>query len=185
MSPERRRLLESFGSGPAMLAAALRRFPRRMWVYRPSANCPSIHETIWQLADSEVVEYVECRRLIAKLDSLAFGVDPSGWCSSLGYFYQDIKEAMGIIRLFRRVTYHLLKTLPEISWTNRVALPVHGDLSLDEWLEIRESCFPEHIERMERIYSQWIEAARPARTVTSTHKSPSAESFAKEHSSVG
>lgn len=185
MNPERRRLLESFVNGPAMLAAALHRFPRKMWVYTPSANCSSIHEMIWQLADSEVVEYFHCRRLIAKLDLSDLGVDSSVWRDRLGHLHQDVKEAMGIIRVFRRVTYHLLTTLPDISWINTTELPLYGQVSLDEWLAIRENCFPEHIQHMEWIYSQWIEAARPAKTVASTHKSPSAESFAKEHSSAG
>ncbi len=180
MNPERRRLLESFVNGPAMLAAALHHFPRKMWVYRPSANCSSIHEMIWELADSEVVEYFQCRRLIAKLDLSDLGIDSSVWRDRLGHFHQDVKEAMGIIRVFRRVTYHLMTTLPDISWINTTELPLYGRVSLDEWLAIRESCFPEHIQRMEWIYFGWKQTAGSAKTLTSMRKCASAD-FALTH----
>ena len=35
---ERRQKLESFGRAPALLSAALRQFPKKMWLYRPCAG---------------------------------------------------------------------------------------------------------------------------------------------------
>ena len=105
MNGERRRVLESFGSAPATLEDALRRFPRKMWLYKASPDQPSIHDTVWYLADSEAMEYVACRRLIADPDSSAPGHDSAAWSRGLGYFYQDVKAALDIIRTLRRVTY--------------------------------------------------------------------------------
>jgi hypothetical protein len=145
-----------------MLGAALRHFPRKMWLYKESPDQQCIHDTVLYLADSEVIEYVSCRRLIAEPGSSTPGIDLELWCRGLGYFYQDIREAMDVIRILRRVTYRLLKVLPEIAWTYTADLPIHGRLSLGEWLEIRENHYPEHIQRMERIYSGWIESAARA-----------------------
>src|ERR1700678_3055691 len=41
-----RQQLESFGRGPALLAVALRQFPRQMWLYKTSPEKWSIHEII-------------------------------------------------------------------------------------------------------------------------------------------
>jgi len=174
MNSERRRVLESFGNAPARLDAVLRQFPRRMWLYKKSSDCLSIHETVWLLADSEVVEYVHCRRFVAEPGSPALGIDLSDWPASLGYFHQDTKQALGIIRALRRGTYHFLVKLPETAWSRTVDLPTHGRLSLNEWLEIREACLPEHIQQMVRTYSEWFNAASAAKSVRSTLKTWSA-----------
>ena len=62
----RRQQLESFGRAPALLSVALRQFPKKMWLYKPSADRWSIHEIILHLADSEASGYVRCRRFIAE-----------------------------------------------------------------------------------------------------------------------
>jgi hypothetical protein len=178
MNVERRRALESFKNAPAMLGAALRHFPRKMWLYKESRDQQCIHDTVLHLADSEVVEYVSCRRLIAEPGSTAPKIDLAVWSRSLGYFYQDIKGAMEIIRILRRTTYHLLKTLPEAAWEYTADLPIHGRLSLGEWLDVRENQYPEHIQRMERIYFEWMEAASSDKDVISLHKASAIESVA-------
>lgn len=148
-----------------------------MWVYKESLDHLSIHETVCHLADVEVSEYVYCRCLIADPDSPVVGIDSLAWSRSPGYLYEDVKEAMGIIRALRRFTYHLLKMMPEASWTCAAELPIHSGLSLDEWLETRESYFPEHIRQMKRTYSNWLETTSTAKAVTSARKTLSSESF--------
>ena|ERR1700732_864368 len=177
MNVKRRRALESFSNAPAMLGAALRRFPRKMWLYKKSSDQQCIHDTVLHLADSEVIEYVSCRRLIAEPGSSTLEIDLVVWSQGLGYFYQDIKGAMDVIRILRRVTYRLLKALPEAAWENTAELPIHGRLSLGEWLEIRENLYPEHIQRMERIYSGWLESTAAGIPATSVRKTPPIESF--------
>ncbi|MFZ3215985.1 MAG: hypothetical protein WA192_08000 [Candidatus Acidiferrales bacterium] len=175
---ERRRILESFANGPATLGAALRRFPRKMWVYKDSPDRPSIHDTICSLADAEVIEYVYCRRFIADPGVPPVEIDPHIWTGNLDYFYVDIKAAMGVIRSLRRVTYHFLQVLPQNSWTRVLDLPGHGRLSLDDWLEIRENSFPANITRMERIYTVWWENRSSVHTPGSASKHVPVESFA-------
>ena len=178
MNPERRRILESFSNGPTMLALALRRFPRKMWLYKETPEQQCIHDTVLHLADSEVIEYVSCRRLIAEPGSSTPEIDLALWSRGLGYFYQDIKGALEVIRVVRRVTYRLLEALPEVAWTYTADVPIHGCLSLREWLEIRENHYPEHIQRMERIYSAWLDSTAAGMAGASVHKTPQMESFA-------
>ncbi len=58
--------LESFGRGPALLAIALRQFPKKMWLYKPSLDRWCIHEIILHLANSEASAYASCRQLIVE-----------------------------------------------------------------------------------------------------------------------
>jgi hypothetical protein len=158
LSAERRQLLESFGSAPTALGAALRTFPRRMWVYKDSANAQSIHDIVWQLADNEAVEFIYCRRFIAYSPPSPFVVDSSGLPGRLGYFYQNVKEAMGIIRALRPATYRFLKTLPDAAWDSPIELPTYGKLTLHQWLQMQERFIPDHIEKMHQIYVAWLDA---------------------------
>ena len=83
----RRQKLESFGRAPALLSAALRQFPKKMWIYKPANERWSIHEIILHLADSEASAYVRCRAYIAEPaagDAAKFNA--SRWAGSLGYF---------------------------------------------------------------------------------------------------
>ena len=45
----RRQRLESFGRAPALLCAALRQFPKKMWIFKPAIERWSIHEIIMHL----------------------------------------------------------------------------------------------------------------------------------------
>ncbi|MGA6953791.1 MAG: DinB family protein, partial [Candidatus Acidiferrales bacterium] len=91
---DRRQKVESFGRAPALLSSALRQFPKKMWLYKPSTERWSIHEIILHLADSEASAYLHCRRFIAEPGSQVPEFDAARWASSLGYFHQSTREAL-------------------------------------------------------------------------------------------
>jgi len=91
---ERRLMLESFGRGPALLCAALRPLPKKMWLYQPSPGRWSIHEMILHLTDREVNSYFSFRRFIAEPHREFTGFDAAQWAGSLGYFHQSTREAI-------------------------------------------------------------------------------------------
>src|SRR6202041_436612 len=134
----RRQQLESFGRAPALLSAALRQFPKKMWLYKPSAERWSIHEIILHLADSEAGSYVRCRHLIAQPGAPIEKFDTARWAGTLGYFHQSTREALEIIRRLRKMTYQLLASLPEPIWSNAVERPDDGLLRLEDWVDILE-----------------------------------------------
>jgi hypothetical protein len=160
-SDERRKILESFGRSPALLSAALREFPRKMWLYKPSANLWSIHEIILHLADSEASAYILCRHFIAEPGSSPVEFDAGRWADSLGYFHQSTREALEIIRRLRKMTYQLLASLPDPIWSNAVEQPDDGLLRLEDWVEIQERHIPHHIEQMKQNYELWLKANPP------------------------
>jgi DinB family protein len=169
MSAHRIRILESFGNAPAMLDGALRRFPRRMWFYRESPDCPSIHDRVWHIAETETVEYVNCGRFSAEPHVPMLEIDSSRWISRRRYFFQNVKDGLGIFRVLRRALYHRLQTLPEAAWAQTADLPILGRLCLERWIEIRETYVPEQIREMERIHSEWLNMTS-SRAITSARR---------------
>jgi hypothetical protein len=149
-----------------------------MWMYKDSTDHPSIHETVCHMADTEALEYLYCRHFFALGGSPACEIDASAWSGNHGYFYSDIKTVMAAIRALRQVTYHFLKALPETAWSCTAEFPAYGRLTLDEWLELRENYFPEHIRRMERMYEVWCDGRSSLRTLPSGYKAVPVGSFA-------
>ena len=168
---DRRSKLESFGHAPILLAGALRQFPKKMWLYKPSAEKWSIHETILHLADSEASGYVRCRRFIAEPGSAVLQFDAARWAGSLGYFHQSTREALEIIRRLRKMTYQLLASLPDPIWSNAVEQPDDGLLRLEDWVDIQERHIPHHIEQMKQNYELWLKVNPPRKPASPSGRS--------------
>ena len=163
---ERCAKLESFGNAPLLLSAALKQLPKKMWLYKPSPEKWSIHDVILHLADSEATAYICCRRLIAEPGSPVLNFDPALWAGTLGYFHQSTKEALEIIRRLRRMTYSVLKGLPEQVWFHTVEDPRDGKVSLEKFLEIQEQHIPHHIKQMKRNHAAWLRLHPPRKPAT-------------------
>jgi hypothetical protein len=163
---ERQHKLESFGSAPAQLSAALRQFPKKMWLYEPTTERWSIHETILHLADSEASAYIRCRGFIAEPGNPVLQFDAARWAGSLGYYHQSTREALEIIRRLRKMTYHLLFTLAEPVWQHRADHPSQGSMTLEDWVENQERHIPHHIEQMKQAYEIWLRTHPPRKPAT-------------------
>ena len=163
---ERRQKLESFGRAPALLSAALRQFPKKMWLHKPSSDRWSIHEIILHLADSEASSYIRCRRLIAEPGSPVPEFDAARWAGTLGYFHQSTREALEIIRRLRRMTYQLLAALPDQVWENALEHQPTDGMTLERCVEIQERHIPHHIEQMKLNYEAWLNTHPPRKTAS-------------------
>jgi len=167
---ERWRKIDAFGRAPQALSAALRQFPKKMWLYKPQADAWSIHEIILHLADSEANGYIRCRRLIAEPGKQVLAYDHEAWAGALGYSHQSTKQALDLFRRMRMMTYQLLVAVPELVWANTVEHPEMGTISLEQWLEIHESQVPQRLEQMKRNYDIWFETHPPRRPATRRQK---------------
>jgi hypothetical protein len=157
MIPEERQLkIESYGSAHALLAAAVKRFPREMWQFRPSPERWTIHEIIVHITDSEANSYVRCRRFIAEPGSSVLGYDESRWARELHYDLQSPEDALELFKWLRHKSYTLIQTLSTSTWSNTVNHTENGIMTLDDWLDTYERHIPEHIRQMQAVYEDWV-----------------------------
>jgi hypothetical protein len=155
MTPEeRQQKIESYGRAYEKLQAALQRFPAEMWQFKP-ADGWSIHEIIVHLADSEANSYIRCRRFIAEPGQAVMSYDEGRWASLLNYHHQDTATALELFRCLRQASYQLIRSLPEPTWANTVYHPEHGQMTLDDWLDIYERHVPDHVSQMAGNYEAW------------------------------
>lgn len=161
---ERRHMIESFGRGPALLCAALRPLPKKMWVYQPSSGRWSIHAIVLHLADREVNSYFSFRRLIAEPHHELADFDAAQWAGSLGYFHQSTREALEVIRRLRKMTYQLAVALPPPVWLRTLTHAQQGEITLEDWLQQQERYIPAYIEQIRQNYAAWIETHPPRRS---------------------
>ncbi|MHB8485203.1 MAG: DinB family protein [Candidatus Acidiferrales bacterium] len=161
---ERQRALGLFGRGPDLLSEGLRDCPKRMWLYRPAHDRWSIHEIILHLADSEAESYVLCRQFIAEPRSVVFTHDPFRWVSTLGYFHQSTKEALGLFVCLRRMTCRVLRYIPDPVWAHAALHPRKGIMTLEKWLEVETQHITYHVEQIHQNYAEW-----PKRTGRTGH----------------
>lgn len=165
-SEVRREMVDLFGCGPELLSSALRRCPKKMWLYRPTPRRWSIHEIILHLADSEAYAYICCRQFIAEPGSGVAEYDASAWATSLGYFHQSTREALGLVSRLRKMTHQILKFVPDTVWSHTTQVPGKGTLTLDRWLQIQANHIPHHVEQIQQNLEDWLKTHRQRRPAT-------------------
>ena len=152
---ERLQKIETYGQAYTLLVEALKRFPQKMWQFKPSPTDWSIHEIIIHITDSEANSYIRCRRFIAEPGQAVMAYDENSWATTLNYHQQSTAEALELFKWLRSSTYNLIKSLPESVWANMVYHPENGTMTLDDWLTVYERHIPAHIEQMQSIYQLW------------------------------
>lgn len=156
MTPqERKSKIRSYGKAHTELKQALRKFPKRMWKFKPGPDRWSIHEIIVHIADSEANSYVRCRRFIAEPGKPVLGYDEHGWSQVLSYHKQSTEEALELFKCLRRGSYNLIKSLPDSVWSNTVEHSESGTMTFERWLEIYEKHTHSHIDQMKTNYEVW------------------------------
>ncbi|MGB8643975.1 MAG: DinB family protein [Anaerolineae bacterium] len=153
---ERSKKIESYGMAHPQLVAALERFPREMWQFRPAPDRWTIHEIIIHIADSEANSYIRCRRFIAEPGSNVLGYDENKWAHDLHYHEQNADDALELFKWLRHKSYTLIKDLPEPVWSNMVHHTESGVMTMDEWLDTYERHIPEHVKQMQANYDDWV-----------------------------
>ncbi|KPJ78949.1 MAG: hypothetical protein AMJ54_01495 [Deltaproteobacteria bacterium SG8_13] len=161
---ERKSKIESYGRASDQLAEALSEFPRQMWQYKPGPDRWSIHEILLHIADSEANSYIRCRCFLAEPGKSIMAYDENQWAASLRYHEQSATEAVELFGLLRKMSFRLIKTLPESAWSGTIFHPESGSMTLDDWLTIYTNHIPEHIRQIQATYDAWVaeqEGQRP------------------------
>jgi len=153
---ERAAYIEQYGRGWSELVTALAGFPREMWQHKPAPHSWSIHEQLIHLPDSEANSFGRFRAAIAQPGVRIFAYDQDQWARALDYHSQDPDDALELLRLLRKMTYDLIKHLPEGVWAQTIDHPENGIMSLDDVLVVYAEHVPGHIQQMGACYADWL-----------------------------
>lgn len=151
----RNQLIASFGEAHILLVEALANYPKEMWQFKPTPNSWSIHEIVVHIADSEANSYIRCRRAIAENGKNVIAYDQDKWAKSLNYHEQSIEDALTLFKYLRKMSFDLIKDLPESVWQNTIEHPENGTMTLEDWLLVYAAHIPGHIQQMQGVFEAW------------------------------
>lgn len=147
--------IKSYASGYELLSDALKEFPEEMWNYRPAPGKWNIHEIIIHMADSEANSFARARKIICESGGQVIGYDQDAWAVKTNYESQSTDDALELFRLLRKMTYNVIKSIPEETWDNYIIHSENGKMTLDDWLEVYEDHVTVHIIQMRRNLAAW------------------------------
>ncbi len=147
--------IESYSKGYENLINAFNEMPREMWNFKPAPNKWSVHEIIIHMADSEANSFSRARKIICEPGSTIMAYDQDTWAIKTKYHNQSTDDALDLFKILRRMTYNIIKNLPESIWNNEFVHPERGKLTLDDWLNIYEGHVNVHINQMKRNLNEW------------------------------
>jgi hypothetical protein len=153
---ERIEKIELYGSGYNLLMDALQDIPGEMWKFKPAPEEWSVYEVLIHLADSESNAALRARKLIVEPGGTLMGYDQEKWTATLDYHNQSYEDALEIVRLARKSTYHLLKKQPESVFEHWVKHPEYEEpYTFENWLNIYSAHIPGHIDQIRNNYKIW------------------------------
>jgi hypothetical protein len=86
--------------------------------------------------------------------------DEMRWGRELDYLDQNPEDALALFRWLRKLSYDLIKTVPQEVWSRECYHPEDGMITMDDWLDTYQRHIPDHISQMESIHQSWLEGQR-------------------------
>ncbi len=153
---ERERLIEKYRTAFDEFVVALSVIPKEAWFFKPAPREWSVHQVIVHLTDSETNSYLRARRLVAEPGQPLMGYDQDVWADKLDYHNTSIEDALETTRLVRKLTYDLLKRLPDEVWVNTAVHPEYSEpYTFEKWLRIYADHPRVHAEQIRNNYEAW------------------------------
>ena len=147
--------IDSYSKGHEKFITAVNELPKEMWNFKPAPDKWSVHEIIIHMADSEANSFSRARKMICEPGSTITAYDQDLWVVKTNYSSQSTDDALELFRNLRKMTYNVIKDLPESTWSNFIIHPENGKMTLDDWLTVYENHVTVHINQMKRNFSVW------------------------------
>ena len=155
---ERNEKIELYGRGYDLLKEALLEVTPDAMEFKPKPTEWSIHEIIIHIADSETNAALRARKLIVEPGGMLMAYDQDKWAVNLKYHKMDIEDALSAIRIARKTTYALLKTVSdEVFSTHWLRHPEYETpYTFEKWIDIYSAHIPGHIKQIKENMVDWI-----------------------------
>ena len=155
-SEKRKLKINSFGNGFRQLSLLLSTIDDAALTYRSKGDVWNISEMVIHLADLEATAYVNFRRAVAEPTEGIIAFDKDLWAEALPYYDQPMDASVRLFRLLRTSNYLLLKNISHDAWLHTVNYPEHGQISLEDLLDLYENHFERVMTEIQKNISEWL-----------------------------
>ena len=152
---ERAALIDRYARGPALLKAALAKFPKEALQWRPGPGRWSAHEIIVHCADSEVNAHSRIRYILAEASPVIQGYDQERWAVTLDYHALPLEPALATVEAVRANTVALLRRASDADWARTATHSESGAYGAEQWLGIYAEHLEKHSGQLERNLAAW------------------------------
>ena len=152
---ERTALIDRYERGPALLKAALAKFPSEALQWRPAPGKWSAHEVIVHCADSETNAHGRIRYLLAEEKPVIQGYDQDRWAKVFDYHQLPIATALATVEAVRANTVPLLRRTSEAAWARMGTHTESGAFGAEDWLRSYAEHLEKHTGQLERNLAAW------------------------------
>ena len=147
---ERQQKIKKYGKAYEELTAFLKTLSKEEIAYKPAPEKWSAHEIVVHIADAEANSYVRLHKALAEPGEMIFAYNQDKWASNLDYSDKDFNDHLELFRLLRKISYDMIKDMPDEKWKNQYNHPEYGLVGLDRWLDIYVGHIQGHIAQIER-----------------------------------
>ena len=141
-------LLERFRRGAELLAVSTTGAAGPELDFKPEGKW-SVRQIVCHLADSEAVNVMRFRQLIAEENPTLMAWDQEAWATKLDSEKRKISQALEIFRVLRSANYDLLKDLPPESFERPGTHTKRGPVTLRDWLRISAEHAENHVRQIQ------------------------------------
>jgi len=134
LSEERKKLIELYRNGYAVVSDALVKVTPEELDFKPDPARWSVREIIHHLADSEMTAAVRLRMLIAQDRPTLQGYDQDEFARRL-YYDRPHEASLELFRLARQSTVEILDRLTPAEWVREGTHTETGPYGVESWLK--------------------------------------------------
>lgn len=148
-------LIDRYERGPALLKAALAKFPPEALQWRPAPGKWSAHEVIVHCADAESNSHGRIRYLLAEAKPVIQGYDQARWAEVLDYHQHPMATALATVEAVRANTVPLLRRTSDAAWARVGTHSESGRYDAEQWLRLYAAHLEDHTRQLERNLAAW------------------------------
>jgi hypothetical protein len=155
-------LLERFRRGTELLASAMIGAAGAEVDFKSAPDKWSLREILGHLADSELVNAMRYRQVIAEDNPTLQGFDQNAWTAKLDYSRRKPSHVIESFRRLRTENYELLKDLPEEAFQRSGNHSERGPMTLIQLLQLYSDHAEKHILQIRAIRASYKESKAKA-----------------------
>ncbi len=148
-------LIDRYERGPALLKAALAKFPPEALQWRPAPGKWSAHEVIVHCADAETNSHGRIRYVLAEEQPVIQGYDQARWARELDYHQLPMAAALATVEAVRANTVPLLRRTSDAAWARMGTHTESGRYGAEDWLRAYAEHLETHTRQLERNLAAW------------------------------